>query len=150
MNGSQSLQMAGRIPGAGRGISLKSGVVRWAVAGVLAAALSGAPGMAQITIDTHTGAVTNGASGPQATIDRRYQQITPTHVALNKTELDPKTRQELIRIMQSEQGFAMRPFPRGHKGLTLEANGKLQPAGEAYLNMVVSRECRPSRATGWC
>ena len=32
----------------------------------------------------------------------------------------------------------MRPFPRGHKGLTLVANGKLEPAGEAYLNMVVA------------
>jgi hypothetical protein len=30
----------------------------------------------------------------------------------------------------------MRPFPLGHNGLTLEANGKLSPAGEAYLNMV--------------
>ena len=30
----------------------------------------------------------------------------------------------------------MRPFPRGHKGLALEANGKLNPAGEGYLNMV--------------
>jgi hypothetical protein len=33
----------------------------------------------------------------------------------------------------------MRPFPRGHKGLTLVANGKLEPAGEAYLNMVTSQ-----------
>ena len=32
----------------------------------------------------------------------------------------------------------MRPFPRGHKGLTLVANGKLEPAGESYLNMVVN------------
>ena len=32
----------------------------------------------------------------------------------------------------------MRPFPRGHKGLTLVANGKLEPAGEAYLDMVTS------------
>jgi hypothetical protein len=32
----------------------------------------------------------------------------------------------------------MRPFPRGHKGLTLAANGKLNPAGEAYLNMATS------------
>jgi len=30
----------------------------------------------------------------------------------------------------------MRPFPRGHKGLSLEANGKLNPAGEGYLDMV--------------
>ena len=85
-----------------------------------------------ITIDTRTGNVTS-ANG---TVDRRYAQITPTDIQLPKTGLDAKTRLELIRILQSEQGFAMRPFPRGHKGLTLEANGKLNPAGEAYLNMV--------------
>ncbi len=84
-----------------------------------------------ITIDTHTGA--NKGTG---NVDRRYAQIQPTNVALDKTELDTKTRLELIRVMQSEQGFAMRPFPMGHKGLTLEANGKLTPAGEPYLDMV--------------
>jgi hypothetical protein len=87
-----------------------------------------------LTIDTSGRGPTAG-NGP---IDRQYSQITPTKVELSKTELDPKTRLTLIREMQSEQGFAMRPFPRGHRGLTLEANGKLQPAGEAYLNMVVS------------
>jgi hypothetical protein len=45
---------------------------------------------------------------------------------------------ELIRVLQSEQGFAMRPFPGGHKGLTLAANGFLDPAGEPYLDMVTS------------
>ena len=84
-----------------------------------------------ITIDTHTGA--NKGNG--GTVDRRFAQIQPTNVALTKSELDAKTRQELIRVLQSEQGFAMRPFPMGHKGLTLEANGKLNPAGEAYLDM---------------
>ncbi len=88
-----------------------------------------------ITIDTNgRGGVAN--NGP---VDRQYAQIVPTHVDLPKSELDPKTRLLLIRALQSEQGFAMRPFPRGHKGLTLEANGKLQPAGEAYLNMVVDQ-----------
>src|SRR6202043_3344515 len=62
----------------------------------------------------------------------------PTKVDLSKLPMDPKNRQEVIRIMQSEQGFAMRPFPKGHKGLTLVANGKLEPAGEAYLTMVTS------------
>ena len=88
-----------------------------------------------ITIDT-SGKGGGTANGP---IDHQYAQITPTHVDLPKTELDPKTRLLLIREMQSEQGFAMRPFPRGHKGLILEANGKLAPAGEPYLNMVVSQ-----------
>jgi hypothetical protein len=91
--------------------------------------------MAQVlTIDTSG----KGTASTNAPVDRRYQQITPTHVDLAKTELSPKTRIEIERVMQAEQGFAMRPFPRGHKGLTLVANGKLEPAGEAYLNMVVS------------
>jgi len=95
---------------------------------------------AQITIDSHTGVVTNDSNGAVVSdVDRRFRQITPTKVPLTKSELDPKTRLELIRLMQAEQGFAMRPLPRGHKGLTLEANGKLEPAGEPYLNMVTSQ-----------
>ena len=85
-----------------------------------------------ITIDTHSGNPTS-ANG---TVDRRFAQIQPTNVQLGKGELDAKTRQELIRYLEAEQGFAMRPFPMGHKGLTLEANGKLKPAGEGYLDMV--------------
>lgn len=95
---------------------------------------------AQITVNTHTGVVTNDSNGNAVyTVDRRYQQISPTKVPLTKSELDAKTRLELIRLMQAEQGFAMRPFPRGHKGLTLEANGKLEPVGEQYLNMVTAQ-----------
>ena len=51
--------------------------------------------------------------------------------------------------LQAEQGFAKRPFPRGHKGLTLEANGKLEPAGESYLNMVINEGLSPSPVRGW-
>jgi hypothetical protein len=101
----------------------------------LAALLQSLPAAGQvITIDT-SGKGGATASGP---VDRRYAQIQPTHVDLPKEALNAKTRIELIRTMQSEQGFAMRPFPRGHKGLTLVANGKLEPAGEGYLNLVVS------------
>jgi hypothetical protein len=106
-----------------------------ALACVLAAFLAAGSLAAQVlTIDT-SGKGKATANGP---IDRQYSQITPTHVELSKTELDAKARLLLIREMQSEQGFAMRPFPRGHKGLTLQANGKLEPAGEPYLNMVIS------------
>jgi hypothetical protein len=91
-----------------------------------------------ITINTKTGAVTNGTGGAAGTVDRRFQQIHPTTVPLPQNELDPKTRQELIRFLEADQGFAMRPFPMGHKGLTLAANGKLEPAGEGYLNMVTA------------
>src|ERR1017187_4491757 len=92
---------------------------------------------AQIIVNSKTGTVTNTSTGNTAsTVDRRYQQIKPTQVPLAKSELDVKTRLELIRVLQSEQGFAMRPFPGGHKGLTLVANGNLDPAGEEYLDMV--------------
>jgi len=95
----------------------------------------GTAGSQVITIDTKTGTIKNG---PGAGVDRRYAQVEPTHVPLPNSELDPKTRLELIRSLQSEQGFAMRPLPRGHKGLTLQANGKLAPANEDYLSMVIA------------
>ena len=115
-----------------------SGLCSHILAGIcsLALALSSALASAQaITIDTHSGATKGDGTG---TVDRRYAQIKPTNVPLTQTELDAKTRSELIRLLQSEQGFAMRPFPMGHKGLKLEANGKLTPAGESYLDMVTA------------
>jgi hypothetical protein len=106
---------------------------------VLAAMSLACAASAQITIDTKTGTVTNDSTGKIAySVDRRYQQITPTKVPLTKTELDPKTRLDLMRTMQAEQGFAMRPFPRGHKGLTLAANGNLEPAGDSYVAMATA------------
>ena len=103
---------------------------------VLAMMLAGETLAAQvITIDT-SGKGGVASNGP---VEHQYQQIVPTHVELTKQELDPKTRLMLIRSLMSEQGFAMRPFPRGHKGLTLVANGKLEPAGESYLNLVVDQ-----------
>ena len=105
----------------------------------VAALLAASSATAQITVNTKTGAVTNTSNGTTInTVDRRFQQIEPTHIPLTRSQLDAKTRLELIRLLQAEQGFAMRPFPRGHKGLTLAANGKLEPAGESYLDMVTS------------
>lgn len=88
-----------------------------------------------ITIDSQ-GRPMNGTNG--AAVDRRFAQIEPTHVQLSEQPLDTKTRLELVRLLQAEQGFAMRPVPKGHKGLTLVANGKLEPVGEPYLNMVTA------------
>ena len=109
----------------------------FAFATLLIAAASGAQLVSAQVITVDTG----GGNGPIATsgqVDRQFSQITPTHVDLPKAELDPKSRILLERDLQSDQGFANRPFPRGHKGLTLQANGKLEPAGAAYLNMVVN------------
>jgi hypothetical protein len=119
--------------------SCKNRFRRAACGCAVAALLAAGAASAQITINSKTGTVTNGATGQTgSTVDRRYQQIEPTHVPLAKSELDAKTRLELIRLLDSEQGFAMRPFPRGHKGLTLQANGKLQPFGEGYLDMATA------------
>jgi hypothetical protein len=111
-------------------------VAIWCAAGFLLA--TGLAAAQTITVDTRTGVMTNHSTGQTTNVDRSYRQVTPTHVPLPNSVLDAKTRLELIRVLQSEQGFAMRPFPRGHKGLTLTANGKLSPAGEGYLNMVTA------------
>jgi hypothetical protein len=97
----------------------------------VALAASGAVCTAQITIDT-------SGKHPEATtipVDRRYSQVQPTHVTLSDKELDARSRADLLRALQAEQGFAMRPFPRGHKGLLLHANGTLEPAGMAYMKL---------------
>jgi len=105
-----------------------------AVVGLAVFALLAASARAQvITIDTSG----KNAATADGSVDRRYQQVEPTKVPLSKAEINPRTRTDLLRLMQAEQGFAMRPLPRGHKGLILMANGNLQPAGEAYLNMAV-------------
>ncbi len=99
--------------------------------------LSGAAAFSQVlTIDTHGNPVQPGQT---SLVDRRFAQVMPTHVALSATPLGPKARLEMIRFLEAEQGFAMRPLPRGHKGLTLAANGKLDPAGEPYLAMVTAQ-----------
>ena len=110
------------------------GAGRWGALALFG--FAAAAGGQAITIDTNGNATNGTAAG--ANVDRRYQQIQPTNIALPSSELDGKTRLELIRYLMSDQGFAMRPFPHGHKGLTLEANGKMEPAGEGYLSMVTT------------
>ena len=135
MNRRHLLQGIGPTPQTAAKRKWKSSILCSAAGFALAALLAAAPCSAQVlTIDTggHGNGTTNGP------VDRQYAQIEPTHVDLPKTELDEKARLLLIRALESEQGFAMRPFPRGRKGLTLAANGKLEPAGAPYLNMVIS------------
>src|ERR1700733_8615041 len=112
--------------------SLPGAVAVCASAILLAGACSGAQ---VITVNTDGGKGPVISAGP---VDRQFRQVTPTHVDLPKTEMDPETRILLERDLQAEQGFANRPFPRGHKGLTLEANGKLEPADASYQNAVVN------------
>lgn len=116
--------------------SLRMGVIALVCGASSLLALS--PAAAQvITIDTRKSGSIAVPAGSEASIDRQFVQVVPTKVPLPTNKIDGRTRLDLIRTLQSEQGFAMRPFPRGHKGLRLEANGKLDPAGEQYLDMVV-------------
>jgi len=91
-----------------------------------------------VTIDTRKGGPVAVPEGQEGTVDLQYRQVVPTSVQLSSSPMDAKTRLDLLRLLEAEQGFAMRPFPRGHKGLTLVANGKLEPAGDGYLNMVIN------------
>jgi hypothetical protein len=67
-------------------------------------------------------------------IDGHYLDFHPTHIDLPTDPLTPHGRQELIRFLTAEQGFAMRPLPLASKGLTLHANGEMEPGGSDYVN----------------
>ena len=63
----------------------------------------------------------------------RFLNFTPTDVELPTRKASEHTRLELERALQSEQGFAMRPLPLASRGLTLYANGPLEPTAAAYV-----------------
>lgn len=58
--------------------------------------------------------------------------VQPTTVALETMPLTERTRQQLIRVFQADEAFAVRPLPLGTKGVVLHANGPLTPSGPAY------------------
>ncbi len=70
----------------------------------------------------------------QSGVDGRYLDFHPTNVSLPSQPLDAQSRQELIRIMDAEQGFAMRPLPKGTHGIVLHANGVMNPVGSDYAS----------------
>ncbi len=105
----------------------------WTAAGTLAmVAACGALALGQaIIIDTH------GNLGEN--VDRRYAQVEATKVTLPDQQIDARGHQDILRALVAEQGFAMRPFPKGKKGLTLAANGKLSPSGEGYVSAITQQ-----------
>ena len=62
----------------------------------------------------------------------------PTRVELPKEPLDEKGRQELIRDLESEQGFAHRELPLG-AGMELVANGTMTPRDDDYKKMLYEK-----------
>ena len=65
-------------------------------------------------------------------------EFHPTRVDLPKEPLDEKGRQELIRNLESEQGFAHRELPLG-AGMQLVANGTLSPRDEEYKKILYEK-----------
>ena len=61
-----------------------------------------------------------------------------THVALPDQPLDERGRLDLIRNLETEQGFAHRELPLG-AGLTLLANGNMTPRDEDYKRMLYEK-----------
>lgn len=65
-------------------------------------------------------------------------EFHPTRVSLPDKPLEERGRLELIRNLESEQGFAHRELPLG-AGLTLLANGNLTPRDEEYRRMLYEK-----------
>ena len=122
-----------------RRTATKAKLIRISLLPAMAGLLSMAAAGQAITIDTHG----NATTGAGATVDRRFMQIEPTHVELSKVELDTRTRPELLRFLESDQGSRYASAAARHKGLTLVANGKAG-AGRRAL----SRDGDVGRAIG--
>lgn len=69
-------------------------------------------------------------------IDGKYLEFHPTDIPLPDQPLTNHSREDLLRFLQAEQGFSMRPLPI--LSLTLHANGAMQPAGADYANAIRS------------
>ena len=67
-------------------------------------------------------------------VEKHYTEFAPTHVRYPEQPLNQLGRETLIRFMQSEQGFAMRPLPIAN--LTLHANGHMDPTGDKYVDLL--------------
>ncbi len=67
-------------------------------------------------------------------VEKHYTEFAPTHVKYPEQPMNQLGRETLIRFMQSEQGFAMRPLPIAN--LNLHANGHMDPTGEKYVDLL--------------
>ena len=67
-------------------------------------------------------------------VDAKYLEFKPTNVTLSTLPLTSHDRQQLLRFLQSEQGFTMRPLPVAT--LTVRANGEMKPTGSDYANLI--------------
>lgn len=69
-----------------------------------------------------------------AHIDQHYAKIAPTDVKLSSEPMTTVGRERLVRYLESEQGFAIRPLPIAN--LTLRANGQMDPEGDKFIDLL--------------
>jgi hypothetical protein len=67
-------------------------------------------------------------------IDGKYLDFQPTNIAISTVPLTNHNREDLLRFLTSEQGFAMRPLPIAT--ITLHANGPMSPSGSDYVSTI--------------
>jgi len=67
-------------------------------------------------------------------IDGKYLAFQPTNIAISTVPLTNHNREDLLRFLTSEQGFAMRPLPIAT--ITLHANGPMSPSGSDYVSTI--------------
>jgi hypothetical protein len=65
-------------------------------------------------------------------------EFHPTRIELPSAPITERGRQELVRNLEAEQGFAHRALPLG-EDLMLMANGNLRPGGDAYKEMLYKK-----------
>jgi hypothetical protein len=70
-------------------------------------------------------------------VDAKYLQFKPTDVKLSPLPLTHQDREDLLRYLQAEQGFTMRPLPVAT--LILHANGEMKPSGSDYANLIQNK-----------
>jgi hypothetical protein len=70
-------------------------------------------------------------------VDQHYATIAPTDVKLSSEPMTTVDRERLVRFLESEQGFAVRPLPIAN--LTLRANGQMDPGGDKYIDLLHSK-----------
>src|ERR1700758_3929062 len=67
-------------------------------------------------------------------LEGKYVEFQPTNVAISTVPLTTHNRQDLLRFLQAEQGFTIRPMPIST--ITLKANGPMEPSGSDYINTI--------------
>jgi hypothetical protein len=76
--------------------------------------------------------------GEKTATDEISTRFTPTNLPLPNDPIKERGERELVRMLVAEQGFAHRALPMG-AGLTLHANGPLEPSAAAYREMIYKK-----------